>query len=284
MMSDHSTGMLKILERLLVWLVVVAWAVSLATGLASPVLAQSDFPYDLQTGRELAITGTGAMFWGVGLTLDTRRPPLTTDEIARLDPSDVNRCDRSATTRWSPGADTASDILAYSSMAAPAALLLTDHGSREPWTLTLMYAETLLLNSGMVFFLKSLVSRTRPYAYNDDPRIPLEEKYTRFARRSFPSGHTANAFTAATFLSVVHQRLYPGSSANAWVWAGSLTVASATGILRYAAGKHFPSDILVGAAIGTLTGWLVPELHEVDPTRAEDTPAGMPAFTISFAF
>lgn len=284
MMSDYSTGMLTNHNRFQVWPSAVAWAVSLASCFACPVLAQSDLPYDLQAGRELAITGTGATFWGVGLTLDTRRPPLTTDEIARLDPLDVNGLDRSATTRWSPGADTASDILAYTSMVAPAALLLTDHGSREPWTLTLMYAETLLLNSGMVFFLKSLVSRTRPYVYNDDPRIPREEKCTRFARRSFPSGHTANAFTAATFLSMVHQRLHPGSSANAWVWAGSLTVASATGVLRYMAGKHFPTDILVGAAVGTLTGWLVPELHEVNPVRAEGTPAGMPTFTISFAF
>ena len=48
---------------------------------------------------------------------------------------------------------------------------------------------------------------------------------TLSARRSFPSGHTANAFAAAVFLGTVHDRLYPDSGAGAWVWAGGLATA-----------------------------------------------------------
>jgi membrane-associated phospholipid phosphatase len=31
--------------------------------------------------------------------------------------------------------------------------------------------------------------------------------------------------------------------------------------MRYEAGVHFPTDILTGAAVGTLIGWGIPWLH-----------------------
>jgi membrane-associated phospholipid phosphatase len=65
------------------------------------------------------------------------------------------------------------------------------------------------------------------------------------------------------FFSSVYAKLHPASSANTWVWAGSLTLAAATGYLRYQAGKHYPTDIIGGAIIGSLIGWGVPKLHEV---------------------
>lgn len=34
-------------------------------------------------------------------------------------------------------------------------------------------------------------------------------------------------------------------------------------MLRYEAGKHYPTDLIVGAAFGSLVGWGIPKLHEV---------------------
>ncbi len=48
------------------------------------------------------------------------------------------------------------------------------------------------------------------------------------------------------------------------MWAGSLTLAATTGYMRYQGGKHFPTDIISGAIIGSLAGWGVPKLHEVE--------------------
>jgi membrane-associated phospholipid phosphatase len=59
-------------------------------------------------------------------------------------------------------------------------------------------------------------------------------------------------------------RLNPDSGARGWVWGGCLTAAAATGVLRWVAGRHFPTDILAGAAVGATAGWLVPRLHEAD--------------------
>jgi membrane-associated phospholipid phosphatase len=144
-----------------------------------------------------------------------------------------------------------------------------------------MYVQAFLLTNGTVAILKTSVGRTRPFVYNPD--APLEEKLKPDARKSFPSGHTATAFVGAVFLGTTHEKLYPGSSANPWVWTGSLLGASAVGYLRYAAGKHYPTDILAGAAIGSLFGWLVPKLHEID-----DGPSGqggsVPLISFSLTF
>lgn len=75
------------------------------------------------------------------------------------------------------------------------------------------------------------------------------------------------------FMATVYGQMYPDSETKNWVWAGCLATAGVTGYLRYAAGYHFPSDILAGAALGAFTGWLVPQLHEID----RDGPAGTSA-------
>jgi len=45
------------------------------------------------------------------------------------------------------------------------------------------------------------------------------------------------------------------------LYAGALGVS----VLRVAAGKHFPTDVLGGAALGTGIGWLVAKVHPTQP-------------------
>lgn len=61
---------------------------------------------------------------------------------------------------------------------------------------------------------------------------------------SFPSGHTAGSFAAATALAAFYPRDRPIL----------LGLAAAVGISRIYLGHHFPSDVLAGAAIGTGIG------------------------------
>lgn len=237
---------------------------------AGPVLAAENdaFPYELEGGQEAAVLGSTAVLFGLGFWADQGYEPLTPEEIAALDPASINWFDRSATRRYSPGAAKASDVMLYGTMAAPLALLVTDRGSLQPGTLGVMYLETYALQGGLTYLAKNLFSRTRPYVYNNDPDIPLALKLEKTSRRSFYSGHTSSAFASMVFLASVFERLYPESSARGWVWGGCLTAAATTGYLRYAAGRHYPTDILVGAAMGAFVGYLVPSLHELDETGA----------------
>jgi len=242
---------------------------------ARPVLAadNDDFPYELEGGTEAAVLGSTAILFGLGFWADQGYAPLTPEEIGALDPETINWFDRSATRRYSPGAAKASDIMLYATMAAPLSLALTDQGSRQPNTLGLMYLETYALQGGLTYLAKNLFARTRPYVYNDNPDIPLALKMEKTSRRSFYSGHTSAAFALMVFLASVFERLHPDSSARGWVWGGCLTAAATTGYLRYAAGRHYPTDILVGAAMGAFVGYLVPSLHELE-TEGSDGPTG----------
>lgn len=64
---------------------------------------------------------------------------------------------------------------------------------------------------------------------------------------SFPSGHTAQAFAAATFLSEEYQHRLK------WMPYISYGIAASVGALRMANNKHFISDVLAGAGIGILS-------------------------------
>lgn len=73
---------------------------------------------------------------------------------------------------------------------------------------------------------------------------------------SFPSGHTAQAFAAATFLSEEYRHRLK------WMPYASYGIASSVGILRMANNKHFISDVLVGAGIGILSVKLAYWTHQ----------------------
>lgn len=65
---------------------------------------------------------------------------------------------------------------------------------------------------------------------------------------SFPSGHTAIAFTNATLL------FYEYKEANFWYASSGFLFAGATAAFRIANNKHFASDVLTGAGIGLASG------------------------------
>jgi membrane-associated phospholipid phosphatase len=65
--------------------------------------------------------------------------------------------------------------------------------------------------------------------------------------QSFPSGHAAASFA---FAAVIAHR-YPK---NKWIKWSAYAVATGVSLSRYPAKKHYPSDILVGATLGYVTG------------------------------
>jgi membrane-associated phospholipid phosphatase len=259
-----------------------AVALAIATGSAGPSLSAAQFPYELESRRELAIFGTGAVLGTAHLVVQARQEPLRPEQLEALHPDQVPRFDRIATRRWSPAAARASDILVYGLLASPLALAAAGEGRKEPGVVLTMYAETLLLNSAVVQLLKGWTNRVRPYGYNEDPRVPLEMKLSKHAVRSFPSGHAGNAFAGAVFLGEVFGRLHPDSSARPWVWTVSLSAATATAVLRVLAGKHFVSDVVVGSAIGAAAGAVIPRLHELDDVEGSNAPAPMLSFGLNF--
>lgn len=72
---------------------------------------------------------------------------------------------------------------------------------------------------------------------------------------SFPSGHTAQAFAAATFMAKEY------GHRSIWYSVGAYTVATGIGAMRVMNNRHWISDALVGAGVGILSTNLVYLTH-----------------------
>jgi len=97
---------------------------------------------------------------------------------------------------------------------------------------------------GLVFALKNVVQRPRPYALvpGIEPRARAHQGDKPFDPYSFPSGHAAVAFAIATSLSLSYPEWYVVAPSALWATAVSLS--------RSWLGVHYPTDIGIGAALG----------------------------------
>ncbi|MBI9103689.1 MAG: phosphatase PAP2 family protein [Spirochaetales bacterium] len=154
--------------------------------------------------------------------------------------------------------DSLSTLGAYGALLLPGLSVLADlHDNNKLLTYGVMYGEAFLLATGTKELLKLVVSRHRPYTYFGELPEGEEDDYYN----SFPSGHTTYAFLGASFLSSTFSMDYPESRFKIPLIASSYLIAGGVGYLRIASGSHFLSDVLTGAVIGTVCGWMIPMLH-----------------------
>jgi undecaprenyl-diphosphatase len=119
--------------------------------------------------------------------------------------------------------------------------LITDNKKGKQVAYELMSG--LIVTSVTTGLLKKLVNRPRPYeTYND-----IYPNY-RETGNSFPSGHTALAFSTATTLLLTTEKWY--FAAPAYVWAIGV------GYSRIYLGQHYPSDVIAGAVTGAAGAYL----------------------------
>jgi membrane-associated phospholipid phosphatase len=244
---------------------------------AEGVFAQS--PYELETRQEIALLGTGLALELFGLYLNSIMPVLTPEQIENLSPENVNPFDRGTSANWSPKADKASDYLLNASRVWPVTLFLSGKIRGDTFKILALYVETVLCMAGPTLTTKGAVRRIRPFVYNND--LPLDQKTTKFARRSFYSGHTVEAFSSVVFTARVLSDYYPKSDYKNLVWGAALLHAGIVGYLRHAAGKHFPTDIITGAIVGSFVGYIIPEIHKKEAKAAGEP---IPDFALSFSF
>jgi membrane-associated phospholipid phosphatase len=136
------------------------------------------------------------------------------------------------------------------------------------------YVLTPAITTGLVFF----GTPGNTAAVLDD-LIPIAESLTlaRWASRiaklgigrerpdmsdnmSFPSGHTTTAFSVAVSAGMVARMR--GYRSEPYVWLSGMALATTSGYLRIAANKHWFTDTLSGAFLGTAIGLTVPLLMD----------------------
>ena len=113
-------------------------------------------------------------------------------------------------------------------------ILLMAYGDNKPRETGRLLSSTFIAGGLVVLGIKQSVRRKRP----------LEDE---LGDPSFPSGHTSISFSMATILG--HQ--YPRWRIPLYVGAGLV------GLSRIYLGRHYASDVLMGAAVGTISGTIV---------------------------
>jgi undecaprenyl-diphosphatase len=99
-------------------------------------------------------------------------------------------------------------------------------------------AAAILFNTASTTLLKNVVKRERPYnTYTGIFPDKIESDY------AFPSGHSSSAFATATSLAITTKKWYVAVPAFAW--------SASVGYSRIYLGQHYPSDVIMGAIVGT---------------------------------
>ncbi|HOX42013.1 MAG TPA: phosphatase PAP2 family protein [Myxococcota bacterium] len=221
-------------------------------------------PFELDLALDLSLLGVAGAAWAVPYALsgDWSRASCG----AHCDPAGLNALDRTVVGNRSPLADSLSNAFVGVGVALPFALDLLDvlvsdttDGLAGFGVDALVLAEALAVQGALNQAVKLAVRRPRPYAY--DLSLTEEERTEDDAGLSFYSAHTSLAFCAATAYSTLFSLRHPDSGWVVPVWLATHALAASTAYLRVHAGKHFWTDVIAGALLGSGVGALIPLVH-----------------------
>ena len=128
----------------------------------------------------------------------------------------------------------------YISVGAPVGYFVAGlvHDNKDLKQKAAYTAAAILLNTATTTLFKNVVKRERPYnTYTGIFPDKIESDY------AFPSGHTSSAFATATSLALTTKKWYVTVPALAW--------SAGVGYSRIYLGQHYPSDVIMGALVGS---------------------------------
>ncbi len=239
--------------------------------LLAPALAgEPTFEVDPWSAATL-VAGAGA----IELVVHTQVVPIRSPEGQVADPGVL---DAWIPAHYSLMPSRVSDVVLIGTLGLGAALAVRD-GARdgEGWIpRSWIVAETLAVTLVTTDMLKLFWARPRPYtAVVGDPVVD-ELRQGLDSEMSFPSGHAS--LSAAAAVSAARMLTLSGTTRRqrALAWSTALVAAGSTAALRVAAGKHHPTDVVAGLALGASLGWLIPTLHTTTRRlRLEPTATGL---------
>jgi membrane-associated phospholipid phosphatase len=183
------------------------------------------------------------------------RSPTPSPATSSIGAAEVNALDRHVIGNHNKFLDDVSDATAGIVLVAPLVLDAVDVGaSRVLLEDATVFAETLAVNGALVTAAKYTVQRPLPRTYAGDPTLLNQPG----GYRSFYSGHVSVVVAA---LSVTAVTLEARHGQRIWPWILVAAIGSMVAAERVAAGRHFYTDVAVGAIAGATVGTLVPIAH-----------------------
>lgn len=218
-------------------------------------------PYTIKKWVDIPLTAAMTGWTIYSFAQISKKDGTSPEKLAGLKKDDVNGFDRWAILPYNRGVDKASYIPFWLSVPYPPVFMFLDKKMRKDYVdLLFLYTQAMSITGAVYGSAAHYFPRLRPLVY--DAGSPMDVREASNSRNSFFAGHVALVATSTFFMAQVFADYHPESNLK-WVLYGAAGVATgATAYMRHKAGEHFPSDILVGTAVGTLSGLLVPRLHK----------------------
>ena len=205
-----------------------------------------------------------------GYTLPLRsfgKDTISSADLANLNPNNVPSFDRISLHQnpaLVPTFDNYSRYMQFGMAALPLTLLI-DNDIRHDWLPVLVMGLEVNMVTVAIFAVSPLgplfQTRYRPVIYYTNPTAPVNRSDGN-QKDGFYSGHVASAAAASYFMAKVYCDYH--QDANEYLVYGAATIPPLVmAYVRFMSLNHFPSDIAVGYAVGTLCGVLIPELHKI---------------------
>jgi membrane-associated phospholipid phosphatase len=240
---------------------------AMAQDLETPPTRTEELPYSLPV--DLSITGVAL---SVTLVTELAKGKLAPIHCRWCNPNGFDRRVRDAlVVDDTNAARKASNWVAIGAVPLAAGLSLAAFAFRDGtphnfWVDLLIVAEAVAVTSTLTQIVKLTTGRQRPFVH-----FTPEDEQASLARvtdhnMSFFSAHTSLVFSLVTAAGMTaHMRNYRHAYV---IWALGLPLAGLTGYLRMAADRHYFTDVLAGAAVGSAVGTLMPWLLHRPRTRA----------------
>lgn len=226
-------------------------------GISLPVQARTE--YEIRPLLDIPLTISA----GVVALFGSYRLNKMQVEAKPFESSSLLPWDKPFAGTWNPNAGTAANAFTVLGLT-PVALGVVGYFKQEVKgcelaALSLMFVQAMAIQSGLNLMTRSAKIWPRPFILGEDGGA---ERLKGEAYGSFYSGHSSAAFSVAVLTSVWFQNTYSSSKYTPYVWGASLSMATAIAVLRVAAGKHYPTDVLAGALVGSLVSIVVLKTHE----------------------
>ena len=143
------------------------------------------------------------------------------------------------------------------------------NGQRRLQAVGIHSVESILIADVLGGAIKFVAGRQRPFVDVKNPyNFQLFRGFSSDQFRSFPSGHTITAFAFASTVSREAQFWWPhGEFLVGTIFYGGATLV---GVSRMYNNMHWASDVMAGAAIGTLVGLKVVKYTHSHPVKILD--------------
>jgi len=178
---------------------------------------------------------------------------LTENDIINSFRSDIPFFDRWAINKTNRRLNEAGYYLTVISLGST--ILFNSWDYPYTWDNLLVLGEIIVVQNSLRGWTKSLTLRKRPYVYDED--TGLETKIDKDARFSFYSNHTSIAFALAVYTHYYQLNTLK----DPFIIASSYALATLVAISRIVAGQHFPSDVITGTIVGSLSSYLICRSH-----------------------